>query len=329
MCQSQIDALSFFILLCSSNPVEISILVLVLTISSFLCATFNTMKYISLLSLLCIAATSLQGQKKITAPEIGVVQNIENDSLLHAFGYRYLVESTSKILSPRNVSDEQFQTYLQRIRKLRVPMFACNLFIPGDLKIVGPIVDEKALLVYVDIVLQRANAAGLKMIIWGSGGSRGVPAGFDRVKAKEQFISMARKIASVAAKHNIVLALENLNSTECNFINTVKEAVEVVKAVDHKNLRLCVDIYHMLKEGESADVIAGCKKYLVYCEIAEKEGRTPPGVRGDDFRPYFSELKKIGYKGKLMLECRWENLALQGATAYQVLQKQLEEVYRK
>lgn len=287
------------------------------------------MKNIFVLCLICSAATSTYAQKKISAPEIGVVQNMENDSLLHAFGYRYLVESTAKILSPRNVSDEQFKIHLQKIKKLHVPLFACNLFIPGNLKVVGTNVDEKAVLAYVEIVLQRAQAAGLKMIIWGSGGSRGVPEGFDRVKAKEQFVSLARKITTVAAKYNIVLALENLNSTECNFITTVKEALDVVKLIDHKNLRLCVDIYHMLKEGESADVIAETKEYLVYCEIAEKEGRTPPGVQGDDFGPYFSEIKKVGYRGRIVLECRWDDLAAQGGTAYQVLRKQIDEVYGK
>lgn len=285
------------------------------------------MKHVFTIFLLFAAAAFLQAQKKIAAPEIGVVQNIENDSQLQTFGYRYLVESTSKMLSPRNVSEEKFEQHLQTINALSIPLFACNLFIPGDLKVVGPSVDENAVLTYVQIVLQRAGAAGLKMIIWGSGGSRGVPQGFDHTKAKEQFIYMARKIALVAAKYNIVLALENLNSTECNFITTVKDAVDVVKTIDHKSLRLCIDIYHMLKEGESPEVIASTKKYLVYCEIAEKEGRTPPGVHGDDFRPYFAELKKIGYSGKIMLECRWGNLEEQGLMAHKVLRRQIDEVY--
>jgi sugar phosphate isomerase/epimerase len=271
---------------------------------------------------------SLQAQK-LKTPEIGVVENIENDSILHVFGYKYLVESTAKILSPRNFSDQQFNSNLERIKKLRIPLFACNIFIPGDLKVVGPDVDEKAVLSYVEIVFQRAKTTGLKMIIWGSGGSRGVPDGFDRVKAKAQFISMGKKIAALAQKYNITLALESLNSTECNFINTLKEALEIVKAIDHKNLRLCMDIYHMLKEGESADVIAETKGYLVYCEVAEKEGRTPPGVHGEDFSSYFTALKNIGYTGKIVLECRWNNLNAQGSSAYQELHRQIDKAYKQ
>lgn len=287
------------------------------------------MNKIFFLFLLGLAFTSLNAQKKSKLPEIGVVQNIENDSLLYSYGYTCLIENTAKLFSPRNVSDRQFVENLQAIKQLRVPLFASNIVIPGELKVVGPSVDEKSVLSYVEIVFQRAQAAGLKMIIWGSGGSRGVPEGFDHEKAREQFVYMAKKVAELASKYNIILALESLNSTEANFINTVREALEVVKAVDHKNLRLCVDIYHMLKEGESPDIIADTKKYIVYCELAEKEGRTPPGVQGDDFRPYFSALKSVGYQGKIVIECRWKDFATQGNSAYQVLRKQIDEVYRK
>jgi sugar phosphate isomerase/epimerase len=286
------------------------------------------MTKIYFLLIFSLATFQLHAQKKITAPEIGVVQNIENDSLLRVFGFRCLVEATPKLLSPRNVSEEQFQLNLQTIKKLRVPMFATNIFIPGNLKVVGPNIDEKAVLEFTETVLQRAQTAGVKLITWGSGGSRGVPDGFDRQKAKEQFIYMAKKVTALAAKYDIVLALENLNRTECNFINSVTEALAIVKAVDHKNFRLCIDIYHMLKESEPPSAIAGTKGYVVYCEVAEKEGRTPPGVHGDDFTPYFAALKKEKYKERIVIECQWGNFADQGATAYQTVRKQIDEVYK-
>jgi sugar phosphate isomerase/epimerase len=238
------------------------------------------------------------------------------------------VESTYKILSPRNVSEQQFEEYLQSIKKLRVPLFVCNLFIPGDLKVVGPKVDEQAVLTYVEVVLQRAQKANLKMIIWGSGGSRRIPDGFDRTKAKEQFITIAKKISALAAKYKITLALESLNKAECNFINTVEEALEIVKAIDHKNIRLCVDLYHMAKEGETAEIILSANGYVVYCEVAEKEGRTPPGAQGDDFSTYFRALRKIDYRGIIVIECRWSDLAAQALPARFYLQNQINAVWK-
>lgn len=281
-----------------------------------------------LLLALFLVNLSATAQQKPAAPEIGVVQQMDQDSLLKTMGYKYLLESTRRILSPQNVTDQQFQDLLPAIKSLQVPMYGCNLFIPGDLKVVGPQVDEQAVLAYVEPVLQRAQKAGLTLITWGSGGSRSVPEGFSRLTATAQFIYMARKVAAVAAKYDIILALENLNSTECNFITTLSEALAVVRAVGHPNLRLCVDVYHMLKENESPQAIAGSKGYAVYCEVAEKEARTPPGVRGDDFTPYIEALKKEGYTGNIVIEARWDDLKEQGPAAYRTLRQQIDSVYK-
>lgn len=275
-----------------------------------------------------LVSLSATAQKKPAGPQIGIVQEMEQDSLLETMGYKYLLESTRRILSPQNVTDQQFAALLPTIKQLAVPMYGCNLFIPGDLKVVGPEVDEQAVLEYVEPVLQRAQAAGLTLITWGSGGSRSVPEGFSRLTATAQFIYMAKKVAAVAAKYDMILALENLNSTECNFITTLAEALAVVKAVDHPNLRLCVDVYHMLKENESPEAIAGSKGYAVYCEVAEGEGRTPPGVQGYDFTPYIEALKKEDYTGNIVIEARWDDLAKQGPMAYETLRKQIDSVYK-
>lgn len=262
-------------------------------------------------------------------PKIGVVQNLEYDSTLTDAGYSYLVESISKWISPRNVSEEKFEENLKTFKKLKTNLYAFNIFIPGELKLVGPDVHETEILSYSETVFSRCQKAGVKMIVWGSGGARRVPEGFDHAKATEQFVSIARKVADLARKYSITLALENLNSTETNFITTAHEAYLIVKKVDHPNFRLCVDIYHMLKEGESPTVILETKKYIIHCDIAEKENRTPPGVVGEDFRPYLKSLKEIGYTGLIVIEGRWDNdnLNAQARSAHQYLQKQISEVY--
>lgn len=278
--------------------------------------------------LVTLLVKTISVAQHVTQFELGVATEMQNDSVLRAAGFDYLIESTARLLSPRNVTDEQFESLAGKISRSQTMVFACNLFIPGDLKVVGPVVDEDAVLTYVSVVFKRAHAAGIRMIIWGSGGSRGVPPGFDREKAKGQFISIARKIGVLAAQYNVVVALENLNSTECNFITTVHEAADIIRAVDHPNIRLCVDIYHMLKEGESPASILKAKGLVVYCELAEKENRTPPGVKGQDFSPYFEALKKINYSGKFTIESRWDNLKDQAANARSELMRQLKSVYK-
>ena len=280
-----------------------------------------------LLPILLFSIISLSAQSKVAKPEIGIVADFEQDSLLHANGYNYLVESIVKCFSPIKISDQQFEEKLKQFRSLQTSVLAMNIFMPGDMKLVGPDVKEGAILAYAKTVFERCKRAGITMVIWGSGGARRVPDGFDYNKAKEQFINIAGKVSVLAKKHKINLALENLNSTETNFINTAEEAFEVVNKVDQSNFWLCVDIYHMLMEGEQPSVIAKTKKKLIHVDIAEKVKRAPPGVAGDDFRPYLTELKKVGYSRKIVLECRWDNFPQQVSSARENLQKQIDDVY--
>ncbi|MES2795854.1 MAG: sugar phosphate isomerase/epimerase family protein [Bacteroidota bacterium] len=283
-------------------------------------------KLILLLSLLLIINSNF-AQKIKLKPEIGIAESIDNDQINHEAGFSCIVENLGKLISPRSVTDEQFGKNLVLFKNLKTPIYAFNIFIPGELKVIGPKVDEVAILEYVENVMKRLSQTDTKMIVWGSGGSRRLPEGFDREVATNQFISIAKKIARVAKKYDIVICLESLNSTETNFINTTKESLYVVKKVNHPNLRLNVDFYHMLKEGESPEIIAKTKKYIGHVEIAERDGRTAPGVAGTDFRPYLKELAKINYHQKIVIEGRWKSLPEIAKMTKVFLQNQIDEVY--
>ncbi|CAN5566035.1 hypothetical protein BH10BAC4_BH10BAC4_21110 [soil metagenome] len=262
-------------------------------------------------------------------PPLGIAADFDKDSLVTAAGYKYLVSSIGKYISPRNVSDKQFKENLKAAKKLKVKLLAFNLFFHGDQKLVGPMVDEKALMDYTKAIFARCKAIGVKMIVWGSGGARRVPEGFDQAKATEQFTSLAGSLAVEAAKYNITIVIESLNSSETNFLNTLEEVYEVVKKVDHPNLKMNADFYHMMRENESPDIIIKAAKYIAQCEIAEKEKRTPPGTIGDDFRPYLKALKDIKYKGAIVLECNFQDLTVQAKPGYDALQKQMDDVWGK
>lgn len=285
------------------------------------------MKYLFIVTCLWCIAGQITAQKTSLKPTIGISESLENDSILTAAGYSGIIESIDRRISPGKVSDSLFQRNLVLFKNLHTPIYAFNLFIPGDLKLVGPEVNENAVLQYVESVFQRISRTDTRMIVWGSGGARRIPDGFDRKTAERQFVAIAKKIATLAGKYHILLALENLNSTETNFITTVQEALSIVKQVHHPNLRLNADIYHMLKEGEAPAILSKTKKYLVHVEIAEKEDRTAPGVAGTDFRPYLRELKKLGYHRKIVIEGRWKNVSDIAVPALQYLQNQIDEVY--
>lgn len=259
-------------------------------------------------------------------PEIGVTGSLDNIPMLVKNGCTFIQPSVGSYLMP-NESEDKFEKNLEKYADAPIDIFACNSFIPGDLKSVGPEHHQAAVLEYAEKVFQRAQKADVEVIVFGSGSSRRIPEGFGKEEAVKQFVALGKKMAPLAQKYGIMICLENLNSTETNMINTFEEAYQVAKAIDHPNFRLTVDIYHMLKENESPAVILDAADYIYHCDLAEKEGRTAPGVQGDDFRPFFKALNDIGYKGKVAIECRWDDMDKELPSAVKTVREQLGDTF--
>jgi sugar phosphate isomerase/epimerase len=264
--------------------------------------------------------------RKEKIPQLGIVAPLEQDSLVYASGFRMLGESVGRMLSP-SLTEEQFQLNLARIKKTKCKVFLCNIFFPGSIKIAGPAVNESRVLGYADTVFSRAKRAGIPFIILGSGGARRLPDGYDAVKAQADFVPLCRKLAIVAKKYNIMIALESLQAAETNFLVSLNSAAEVVRAVDHSNFKLNADIFHMSRGGESPQSIADAGDVLAYCEIAEKESRSFPGVKGDDFKPWLRALRKAKYKGYIFIEGNTNNPGNDMPLSFKYLTQQLKEVY--
>jgi sugar phosphate isomerase/epimerase len=286
------------------------------------------MKIKFILILLSFLVLSCLGfiQQKESIPILGVVGRIEQDSLIYASGFRMFGEAVGRMLSP-TLTEEQFQQNVARIKKTQCKLFLCNVFFPPSIKIAGPDVDEKRVLGYADTVFSRAHKAGVPFIVLGSGGARRLPDGYDQTKATTDFVLLCKKLAVLANKYKVMIALESLQVAETNFVTSLKSAAEVVRGVNHPNFKLNADIFHMSRNGESPESITEAADVLAYCEIAEKETRSFPGVKGDDFKPYLRALRKAKYKGYIFIEGSTSNPAVDMPLSFKYLTSQLQEVY--
>ena len=257
--------------------------------------------------------------------KIGIATSIANSGILASAGYSFVEESVREFLIPAE-ADSIFEQKLSLLRESKLPVEACNSFLPGNLKCVGPTPAHEEILKLGETAFKRAQVAGVKIIVFGSGGARAIPDGFSRDEANNQFISLCRKLAPLAQRNNVVISLEPLNSQECNFINSVAEGGEIVKAVNHQNFRLLADIYHMLMENESPENILKYGHLLYHTHIAEKTGRSAPGVNNEDFAPYFKALKEVKYEGRMTIECSWKNLKEQAAPALKAIRNHLATI---
>jgi sugar phosphate isomerase/epimerase len=259
-------------------------------------------------------------------PQIGLVAPLDQDSLVHAAGFRMIGETVSRMISP-SLSEEQFKLNLARIKKAKCKVFLCNIFFTGKIKIAGPAVDNARVVAYADSVFSRAQQAGIPVIVLGSGGARRIPEGYDAQKAQADFVVLCRQLAVAAQKHKTMIAIESLQASETNFLTTLKSAADVVRAVNHPNFKLNADIFHMMRGGESPQSIIDAKDIVVHCEIAEKQKRSFPGVQGEDFKPYLRALRKANYKGNIFIEGNTSNPSVDIPLSFTYLTKQIKEVY--
>jgi sugar phosphate isomerase/epimerase len=175
--------------------------------------------------------------------------------------------------------------------------------------------------------MKRAQQIGVLIFVLGSGRARQTPDDYETEKATAQFVDLCRQIALLGEKYGVVVVIEPLRKQETNFINTVRQGTEIARAVNHPNLRVLADFYHMACEDEDAQAIVEAGSLLYHCHIAEKDERTAPGVKGDDFTPYFKALKEIKYQGKISLECSWKNFEEEIIPAVAEMKRQIRSIY--
>lgn len=266
--------------------------------------------------------TMAAGKKKVTGIETGICTSFTNQKLVGEAGYHYIEESVQSFLDPLN-EEKGFVEKLSLVKGAGIRIPACNVFIPGKLKSVGPDAVHNEIISYAETAFRRAEMAGVGIIVFGSGGSRSVPEGFSYAKAREQFIDLCRRMGPVARRYRVTVVLEPLNSGECNFLNTVAEGGEMVKEINHPNIRLLADIFHMLREKESPESIKRYGKFIKHTHIAENIERSAPGVHGEDFTPYIKALLDINYKGMMSVECNWKDISREAGPALIYIRQQI------
>ncbi len=252
---------------------------------------------------------------------IGICTGVQNAQQVRDAGGDFIEENVSGFLMPLKTDDE-FAANLALAKASPLPILSCKSFFPADFRLVGAEKDHERALAYAETAFRRAGQAGIPYLVLGSGRSRRIPEGYDPEQGMQDFTDLLRAMGALAARHGVTVVVEPLNSRETNLINSVAEGVALVKRVDHPNVRCLADIYHMMVENEGPQVLRQQIEYIGHCHVAEKEGRTAPGTRGEDLSPYYRALIEAGYRGGLSVEAGWQDFDGQLAPAIALLKEQ-------
>ncbi len=237
--------------------------------------------------------------------KFGVCAGLKDADALKSQGWDYIDVPIQAVFEGLK-SDEEW-TGADALAKCPLPMPSGAMLLPGTLKVCGPSVNSEAIEAYIRRTFSRAARFGTRTLVFGSGVARHVPDGFDRETAKRQIIAFLKLIAPIGAEHGVTVVVEPLNRSECNILNTVGEALEYVREVNHPNLRQLFDSYHSWLEAEPLTALRSCGSLLKHVHLADKIGRLGPGLSGQsDYRAVFRILKELNYDGVATVEARMD-----------------------
>ena len=115
-------------------------------------------------------------------------------------------------------------------------------------------------------------------------------------------VSVHKKAAAYAARHNVKLSIEPLNRFECYVLNTVDAAAEVVRAVNAPNYGLLYDTFHSnIEEKDPVGVIAPNLSFINHVHFSEND-RGTPGKGHVPWSATMRALKRGGYDGWCAIE---------------------------
>ena len=134
-----------------------------------------------------------------------------------------------------------------------------------------------------------------------------VPQGSDRAAAQRAYIANLRQAAERLAPEDVTVIIEPINNRDIPgyYLNTTTQAMQVIDAVEHPNLKLQLDLYHVqIMEGDLAHRIRALAGHYPHVQIAGNPGRHEPDVGEINYPFLFDLFDELGYSGWIGCEYR-------------------------
>jgi D-psicose/D-tagatose/L-ribulose 3-epimerase len=158
--------------------------------------------------------------------------------------------------------------------------------------------------------------------------------GAESAEYKRQWRLVAKNLKTIckyAQKHRKQICLEPLNRFETDFINTVDQALRMVKDVGSPALKLHLDTFHMnIEEKDQAAAIRKAGKLLAHIHACGSD-RGTPGNDHIDWQPIAKALKAVKYRGDVVIESftRDVKIIATAAAIWREIEPSREDIARK
>ncbi len=124
----------------------------------------------------------------------------------------------------------------------------------------------------------------------------------ERARDLDLLVATLRELAEYANDKGVVLCVEPLNRFETSFINLAAQAIEVIDRIDHPNVGVMLDSFHMnIEEKSLGEAIRQTGARLKHFHACEND-RGAPGTGHVPWHSVAQALKEIHYDGPVVIE---------------------------
>ena len=128
----------------------------------------------------------------------------------------------------------------------------------------------------------------------------------------------------MAKTHGITITIEPLNKLESNIINLASEGLRLAREVDHPNVHLLLDFYHLMMERETPEIILQAGPFIHHVHLAKLEGRRFPTETDDELCRLFSYLERIRYSRRCSIEAYTSSFEADARRSLRILKEMAE-----
>jgi D-psicose/D-tagatose/L-ribulose 3-epimerase len=218
-------------------------------------------------------------------------------------------------IAPFTLSDAPEKITTAEAAKIRATVEAAGLAVTGlhwllvkpeGLSLTDPdaAVRARTLAVMTHLVGLCAELGG-SVLVHGSPRQRQIAPGDTHAIALERLRDAMAQVALTAARVGVIYCIEPLSRRETALINTVAEAADLVRVIDHPNLKTMIDC-SAAGLTETGSVSALIERWLPTGLIAHIQVNDPnrrgPGQGDMQFAPILAALKRHAYTGVIAVE---------------------------
>ena len=183
-------------------------------------------------------------------------------------------------------------------------IITCGAYGPGrDLR--GTPADQQAALDYTKQVLDMMPLYNSTLYCGPLYSAVGHASGYsddEKERQKDLVSTHLTTLSDYAAERGIRIAMEVLNRFETDFMNSAAQAVEIVERVNHPNLKIHLDTFHMnIEEKSIPEAIRTTGPHLAHLH-ASANHRGTPGTGTIPWPEIKKALDDINYPGDIVIE---------------------------